>query len=144
MNIGIIPIEDLELVFAIEQQAHAYPWSKDALKDAFEYNIIIGIYQTQKLVGFAIVLDAVDTLEILNIAVLPIFQHQGFGRSLLKFVIQLAEKKKLPRILLEVRASNFIACTLYQKLGFKLIHQRLNYYRTETGKEDALIMEFNL
>ena len=144
MNIGIIPLEDLEVVYAIEQQAHPYPWSKIALKDAFEYNLIIGIYQDKTLAGFAIVLDAVDTLELLNIAMLPIFQQRGYGHSLVKFVIQLAQKKNLPRVLLEVRRSNSIACSFYQKMGFKCIHQRCNYYRTKTGKEDALIMEYQI
>ena len=41
---------------------------------------------------------------------------------------------------LEVRESNTNAFQLYLKNGFNEVDRRLNYYPTESGKEDAIIM----
>ena len=43
-------------------------------------------------------------------------------------------------MILEVRASNLAAVNLYQKLGFKTIGTRRNYYQYNGVKEDALVM----
>lgn len=144
MTIRVLDIEALDKVYAIEQQAHIYPWSKTMLTEALHHNIVMGLYQTHILIGFAIILDAVDVLELLDIAVLPNFQRKGHGNALLKAVIQLAKQKQIPRILLEVRPSNQAAQKLYQRIGFNITHQRAHYYRTQEGFEDALIMEYTV
>jgi ribosomal-protein-alanine N-acetyltransferase len=41
---------------------------------------------------------------------------------------------------LEVRVSNFSAINLYTKIGFAQVGQRRDYYATEYGREDALLM----
>ena len=41
------------------------------------------------------------------------------------------------RFMLEVRTKNSIAISLYESLGFKVIHTRLKYYKDD----DAYIME---
>lgn len=134
----------LDSVYNIEQQAHTHPWTKAALASAFVYNHVIGLYLETKLVGFAILLDSIDALELLDIAVAPSYQHQGYGYQLLQAVIKLTQEKKLPRILLEVRLSNQHARQLYQQVGFLEIHRRKGYYVNEDGPEDALIMEYRV
>lgn len=144
MNVRLLNIEALDAVYAIEQQAHIYPWSKIAMEGAFQHNVVVGLYEADILVGFAIILDAIDVIELLNIAVFPSFQRQGYGRRLLEAVIALAREKSVSRVLLEVRPSNQAAKYLYQDKGFKLTHCRTNYYRNEHKLEDALVMEYVL
>ena len=47
---------------------------------------------------------------------------------------------KIKKWFLEVRRSNDPAVALYKKFGFKAVGTRKNYYKTPTGREDALIM----
>jgi len=42
-------------------------------------------------------------------------------------------------VLLEVRASNEVAQSLYRKMGFNLVGRRRDYYRLPT--EDAFVMK---
>ena len=46
----------------------------------------------------------------------------------------------IQQIWLEVRESNATAINLYDNAGFILVEQRVNYYPSKKGKEDALIM----
>jgi ribosomal-protein-alanine N-acetyltransferase len=50
-----------------------------------------------------------------------------------------AQKLEADTVLLEVRASNQPAITLYHVFGFNEIGVRRNYYPGTTGREDALI-----
>ena len=47
----------------------------------------------------------------------------------------------MQRIFLEVRVSNSQAVAFYQSMGFKAVGQRRDYYRTDDGREDAIVME---
>jgi ribosomal-protein-alanine N-acetyltransferase len=43
-------------------------------------------------------------------------------------------------MLLEVRPSNPGAQAMYRRRGFQPIGRRPDYYRTEAGREDAIVM----
>jgi len=43
-----------------------------------------------------------------------------------------------------VRVSNFSAIRLYKKLGFKDVGNRKDYYATEFGREDAILMSLSV
>jgi ribosomal-protein-alanine N-acetyltransferase len=144
MIVKALTPDALDSVYAIEQQAHSHPWSKTSLASAFIHNHVMGLYLDTQLVGFAILLNTLDALELLDIAVTPTYQQQGYGAYLLQAVISLAQAKKIPRILLEVRVSNQRAHRLYQQLGFLEIHRRKGYYSTQGKQEDALIMEYTV
>lgn len=91
------------------------------------------------MLGFAVVATVLDQAELHNIAVHPDIQGQGLGRQLLAAMIE-----QLPAAIknfyLEVRVSNIPAIRLYQQLGFVQIAERRDYYKTQFGREDALIM----
>lgn len=144
MKLQKLTIDSLEQVTAIEQQAHHYPWSKAALTSAFAHNDFLGIYQQTQLCGFAILLNTVDTVELLNIAVLPLYQGQGYGYQLLQAAVIFTQQKNIARVLLEVRVSNEQAIRLYQRYGFIEIHRRKGYYLSQHGREDALIMAYQI
>ena len=77
--------------------------------------------------------------ELEAIAVHPSAQRQGHGTTLLRAVQQWATQHEATRLLLEVRASNLPAQSLYRAHGFLLTGRRRHYYQHPT--EDAVLME---
>ena len=79
----------------------------------------------------------------MNISVCPGFKRQGAGQKMLEHLIEYA-RPKAEKIFLEVRPSNPGAMVLYQKVGFKEIGVRKNYYPAKDGREDAVMLALDL
>lgn len=132
------------LLHALEAEAYsgASPQQlSDALSDTTSQ--VVGFWQQNGLMGYAMVARLPFDAELQAIAVLPACQGQGIGRQLLGEVIACAEQWKSERLLLEVRASNQPAIRLYQQHGFSEDGRRRHYYpavQGATGREDALLM----
>lgn len=78
-----------------------------------------------------------DNAEVINFYVDKEYRHQGFGKMMLDFAIQLCQMSKVQYLSLEVRPSNTNAIKLYEKSGFVTSHRRSNYY---SDGEDAIVM----
>ena len=128
---------DLDQVRAIELSTSASAWSKQQFQQSLDSGHVL--VAENKVLGFAIVATVLDQAELHTIAIDPALQGQGLGRQLLDGMIEQlpAEVKSL---YLEVRVSNIAAIRLYQQTGFVQIAERRDYYKTEFGREDALIM----
>jgi len=128
---------DLDQVRAIELSTSASAWSKQQFQQSLDSGYVL--VAENKVLGFAIVATVLDQAELHNIAIAPALQGQGLGRQLHDGMIEQlpAEVKSL---YLEVRVSNIAATRLYQQTGFVQIAERRDYYKTEFGREDALIM----
>ena len=94
--------------------------------------------------GFIVFSRVLEEACIHNIAVHPARQGGGLGRLLLDTVLQQEAASGACLCYLEVRSSNSAARGLYRSLGFGLDGVRRNYYRTATGREDALLMSRRL
>ena len=81
-------------------------------------------------------------MQVANIAVHPGFRTRGFGNALLLKMIETGLSWKAESIWLEVRESNRVARTLYEKLGFELVGKRRKYY--SDNDEDAIVMSLTL
>ena len=92
------------------------------------------VYETDAIIGFIHLESHFEICDLINIAVSESYQGNNIGTELLDYAIQNMNAEK---IMLEVRESNTKAINLYNKLGFKQINIRKNYY----GNENALIME---
>nr|WP_232534509.1 ribosomal protein S18-alanine N-acetyltransferase [Mycoavidus sp. B2-EB] len=138
---------DLVEVMALECMAYTFPWSQANFVDALE-NHNIGICMRDSrgaLLGYCVLMPAVDEMQLLNLCIIPALQGQGLGQALLKVAIQSTRTAKLRRLLLEVRLSNQNALRLYQKFGFTVIGRRKEYYLAQHGvREDALVMQLTL
>jgi ribosomal-protein-alanine N-acetyltransferase len=86
-----------------------------------------------------ILATVVDQAEILNIAIDPQYQGHSLGSQLLNYALQ-SLPAIIEEVLLEVRVSNFPAISLYFNYGFIEVGRRRDYYRTEFGREDAILM----
>ena len=71
-------------------------------------------------------------------------QSKGIGKLILIHLKELCLKTGIHYIFLEVRRSNRIAINLYERIGFNETGIRKNYYKTEIGKEDAILMGLSL
>ncbi len=91
-----------------------------------------------EIAGYAGLMAGVDTVDIQTLAVLPRFQRQGLGRSLLSALIVEALRRRVADVLLEVRADNEPALELYRKHGFEQIARRRGYYGN--GRYDGLVL----
>ena len=76
--------------------------------------------------------------HIISIGVRRDYRRIGIGKLLLLSLIEMAINNSNSIVTLEVRKSNLVAITLYQKLGFEIVGTRKNYY--SDNREDALIM----
>ena len=81
--------------------------------------------------------------EIIDIRVGERFRRTGIGESLLTQSVEKLRLSKIRSVFLEVRSTNAAALALYKKLSFVIMGRRENYYKTATGREDALTMRCN-
>jgi ribosomal-protein-alanine N-acetyltransferase len=90
------------------------------------------------LVGFVGVLFLADEAHITGIGVRTSHRGLGIGELLLIGAIELADQRSSNVVTLEVRASNYVAQSLYRKYLFEDAGIRKGYY--VDNNEDALIM----
>lgn len=83
-----------------------------------------------------------DDVELFNIAILPDYRRQGLSYRLLEEALLYFAQNKGKIVTLEVRSRNHAARQLYEKLAFKQIASRPNYYPVDL--DDAIIYQRNL
>lgn len=93
------------------------------------------------MVAYAGLMCVDTTADIQTIGVLPAFEGRGIGRALLTELLAEAARRGADNVMLEVRADNPRAQTLYTRFGFERIHTRRKYYRDGA---DAWIMRLAL
>jgi ribosomal-protein-alanine N-acetyltransferase len=132
---------DLDAVLRIEREVHAHPWTLGNFSDALRSKYVCKVYEAEKgMLGYAVLMQAVDEAELLDIAIDSRHQRHGLGRKLLDEMMELARRRDLRRVVLEVRISNTAAIGLYRKAGFTDIGLRRDYYPALNGREDAILM----
>ncbi|ACK70928.1 ribosomal-protein-alanine acetyltransferase [Gloeothece citriformis PCC 7424] len=92
----------------------------------------------EKLIGCGCFWAILEEAHITLLGIHPDYQGRGLGQLLLSALLEDAVKRQLERATLEVRESNQVALSVYQKFGFKTAGRRKKYYQ-QTG-EDALIL----
>ncbi len=71
-------------------------------------------------------------------------QSTGLGDLILAHLLKQLVDSGVERCLLDVPCSNEVACALYRKAGFVDDGVRKDYYPTNNGREDALLMSCQL
>lgn len=136
---------DLDAIMRIEQQVHAHPWTRGNFTDALNSGSICKVYEAEgEMMGYVVLMPAVDEAQLLNITIAAGHQRKGLGRRLLDEIIKMARSLDMRRVLLEVRPSNVAALGLYCAAGFREIGLRRGYYPADNGREDAAVMECEL
>jgi ribosomal-protein-alanine N-acetyltransferase len=134
---------DLDEVVAIENVVYPHPWTRGNFLDS-----LYSGYETWTLrdasgvlVGYFLLMLAVDEAHLLNVAVRGDLHGQGLGRKLLDKVVAVARENRMTSVLLEVRPSNVQALAVYRRYGFTQIGIRKGYYpAVNQTREDAIVM----
>lgn len=132
---------DLPDILRIEKLSFTTPWSKQAFFSELLENdraYYLAAKVNDRTVGYIGVWIIAGEGHITNVAVHPDYRGRGIGTQLLLAIEKLSLLKGATRMTLEVRPSNTVAKTLYQKLGYAVAGVRPRYYRD--NNEDALIM----
>lgn len=134
---------DVDEVVRIEQCVHRYPWTRGNFSDALDSGYVCMVYESENgMLGYAVLMPAVDEAQLLNISIAAEQQRKGWGRRLLYEIMEIARGMNLRRVLLEVRPSNVAALALYRAAGFHEIGLRRGYYAAAgQRREDAIVME---
>jgi [ribosomal protein S18]-alanine N-acetyltransferase len=131
----------LRRVLAIEGRVYPRPWSASLflaeLSQRSARSYIVARHGTE-VVGYAGMMFTGAEAHVTNIAVDPDFHGYKVGSRLLVALITEALTRGVETISLEVRVSNRVAQSMYEKFGFEATGVRKGYY-IETN-EDALVM----
>jgi [ribosomal protein S18]-alanine N-acetyltransferase len=136
---------DLAEVAHLEKTLYAFPWSignfRDSLTAGYDcWTVTHG----ESVIGYAVLMIALDEAHLLNFAVAAEWQNQGIGRGFLRHMVEVARLAACQIVYLEVRPSNVAARHLYRKAGFQQIAIRPEYYPALVGREDALFLGLSL
>jgi ribosomal-protein-alanine N-acetyltransferase len=141
IQIMLMQETDLDAVAAIEEESFADPWKRtmfatELKEQGFSSPLIVKDGET--VIGYAIFWQVLDEAHLGNFAIKQEYRRKHIGSLLLQHIIDLAQKRKITKITLEVRASNTPAIELYHRFGFREIAIRRNFYIKPV--EDALVM----
>lgn len=106
---------------------------RDLANNPFSHYLLY--IENDKIIGYLNYYLMYEKIEIANFNVLNDYQNKGIGTKLIKYLID--EYKIVENITLEVREDNLKAIHIYEKMGFKKVAIRKNYY----GGIDGILME---
>jgi len=132
---------DLDEVMAIENVVYTHPWSRGNFVDSLNAGYSCWVLEEGAcIIGYSVLMLAIDEAHLLNISVAKDRQHQGYGRMLLHKMMEMARSYGAAFMFLEVRVSNRTAIRLYENVGFNEMAIRRKYYPGLHGREDAYLM----
>lgn len=138
---------DLDEVLTIENDVYPYPWTRGNFLDSLYSGYLAMTLRdsADALVGYFLLMLAVDEAHLLNISVRRDLHGHGVGRFQLGRVMRIAAERGMASILLEVRPSNQRAYDVYCRYGFVEIGRRKGYYPAAGNtREDAIVMRYSL
>ena len=124
-------LDDLKQIYLIEKDVFindhwTFEMVKRELKNLSSQTTWI-IEESSVIIGYCMMRIFSNEANITNMAIKSSHQREGLGLFLLGHVLnQLPIKSS---VFLEVKEGNLPAINLYQRLGFKVINLRRNYYK---------------
>ena len=83
----------------------------------------------------------VDQADIISFIIKEKYRRKGFGTILFVKFISTLKNKGVKEFFLEVSEKNTDAQKFYNRFGFKKIGYRKNYYKTNSGKQNAYLLK---
>ena len=135
-------VQDLTKVMQGELASYPHPWTQKNFADCLKsINYSCWVFEKAEMFSGHLILSAsVGEAHILNLCVYPKEQGKGWGRKLLAEAEWIAKQHQAETCFLEVRPSNIAGIQLYQTAGYNEVGLRKNYYPTNKGREDAVVM----
>lgn len=131
---------DLEQVVAIETATFSMPWSREAFLESMNNpsHVYVVAAEGETIFGYCGMWGIAGEGQINNVAVRKDARGRGTGFEMMEFVLLEGERQGLEVFTLEVRESNAAAIHVYEKVGFKNVGIRKDFY--DLPKENAVIM----
>lgn len=142
LTIRLVTANDLVSIFEIETQSFG---TESFNRRQFRYlaksptcHFVVADIDNQ-IGGYLILTTRRNSkvLRIYSIATNPRFRGLGIGEKLMNYTKDFARINAYNAISLEVKETNTVAITLYQKMGFTSTDKKMNYYGQG---ENALVM----
>lgn len=135
---------DVPAISELEKICFHDPWSENSIASELENPLAYWLVAVVdgELAGYVGSQTVLDGSDMMNIAVATQYRRQGIAEALILRLCNDLKDRNSICLLLEVRASNVPAISLYEKLDFLQVGRRKNYYRNP--KEDALILRKEL
>ena len=144
--------EMLPEILLLEEACFSSPWTRKMLETELMGNQFAHFFVAMQqgpsalrtrsaIVGYHCFWIVFEELRLMNLAVRESMRGQGIGKSLVQEAFRCALNHAATRAVLEVRASNGPARSLYTTMGFVQVGKRPQYYNNPI--EDAVLMELN-
>jgi [ribosomal protein S18]-alanine N-acetyltransferase len=132
---------DLDALYAIEQQGQAR-WTRGQFEDELRiaFSDVRVVDDGGTVIGFAVVWNVADEIQLNNIGVSRGCRRRGVGRMLIEHIVASGRGCGKRKICLEVSERNETAQRFYLNSGFTESGRRKRYY----DGIDAILMEREL
>ena len=139
-------------ILALEEACFSSPWTRKMLEAELMSNqfahFLVAKQQEESaahagstIIGYHCFWIVFEELRLMNLAVRESMRRRGIGGALVTEALRMGLEHAAMRAVLEVRASNDPARSLYTRIGFVPISSRPRYYTNPI--EDAVLMEMN-
>jgi len=138
---------DLPEILAIERRSFSNPWPPSTFEgeiqnESISFPVVAVDEATGRIAGYVIYWLICEEVQINNVAVHPDFRRRRVAEVMLREILAALPSAGGGFVSLEVRSGNTAARSLYDKLGFKPIGVRKEYYSNPV--EDAVVMGLSL
>ena len=153
--VRIVPatIDMLSDILFLEEACFSSPWTRKMLEAELTGNQFAHFFVARdvereeknsaassgKIVGYLCFWIVFEEVRLMNLAVLESSRRRGIATALVTEALRTGVTHAATRAVLEVRASNSAAQTLYRGIGFVQVSTRAKYYSNPI--EDAVLME---
>ena len=127
-------------VAALEKECFIDPWSQRSVASELDNPLALWLVWEEdgQVLGYVGSQTVLDETDMMNVAVSAQARRRGIAQALVEALVIQLKQRGSRCLTLEVRASNAPAIDLYEKLGFRQVGRRPNYY--SHPKEDGLIL----
>ena len=137
--------EALLVLSQMDQDYFPTPWSKEDWNNLFcmEQRFLLTIEDGGDILGFGLfnTVTADSFAHLLKFVVSPKARSIGVGKNLLNEAVRVLKERDIKKFFLEVEEYNTHAIKLYTGMGFKIVHQKKQFY---SSGATALIMTLNI
>jgi ribosomal-protein-alanine N-acetyltransferase len=136
--------DDVHKIAEIEKASYTMPWSETSfLSEIYSRHSITRVAELNgKIIAYVCVKKVADEGHLLNMTVHPDCRRQGVANMLFNNTLEDLRQSGCRFLYLEVRTSNNAAKKMYEKLNFKIVGTRKDYYLRPI--ENAVIMMLDL
>ena len=136
--------DDVHAIAVIEKASFTMPWSETSfLGEVYSRHSITRVAELSgKIIGYICIKQVADEAHLMDLTVDSAYRRQGIATSLFNNVRKDLRENGCRFLYLEVRVSNIVAKEMYEKLNFRIVGTRKDYYINPA--ENALIMMLDL